>query len=149
LDTLSFKTVSANIATAKKQWFLVNAEDMVLGRLSSQVAMILRGKHKTNFTPHADCGDYVVVINADKIKLTGLKWDDREHYKHTGYPGGQKRVSPRELFDRDQTSLVKQAVKGMLPKNKLGRTIYSNLHVYAGVDHKHEAQQPKEVKIKL
>jgi large subunit ribosomal protein L13 len=149
VDTLSYKTVSANIATANKQWFLVDAEDMVLGRLSSQIAMMLRGKHKTNYTPHADCGDYVVVINADKIKLTGLKWDDREHYKHTGYPGGQKRISPRELFDRDQTSLVKQAVKGMLPKNKLGRTIYSNLHVYAGVDHKHEAQQPKEVKIKL
>jgi large subunit ribosomal protein L13 len=149
VDTLSYRTISGNIATANKQWVLVDAEDLVLGRLSSQVAMMLRGKHKTNYTPHADCGDHVVVINADKIKLTGLKWDDREHFKHTGYPGGQKRISPRELFDRDQTALVKQAVKGMLPKNKLGRTIYSNLHVYAGVDHKHEAQQPKEVKIKL
>jgi large subunit ribosomal protein L13 len=149
VDTLSYKTVSANKETANKQWVLVNAEDLVLGRLASQVAAMLRGKHKTNFTPHADCGDNVVVINADKIRLTGKKWTDREHFKHTGYPGGQKRISPQELFDRDQTSLVRQAIKGMLPKNKLGSALYSNLHVYAGNDHKHEAQQPKEVKIKL
>ena len=149
MDTLSYKTVSANKETADKQWVLVNAEDLVLGRLASQVAYILRGKHKANFTPHADCGDYVVVINADKIRLTGKKWTDREHFKHTGYPGGQKRISPRELFKRDQTSLVRQAIKGMLPKNKLGNILYSNLHVYSGTDHKHEAQQPKEVKIKL
>jgi large subunit ribosomal protein L13 len=148
LDTLSYKTISANKETSNKEWVLVNAEGMILGRLSSQVASILRGKHKTNFTPHADCGDYVVVINADKIRLTGQKWTDREHFKHTGYPGGQKRISPKELFDRDQTSLVKQAIKGMLPKNKLGRTIYSNLFVYAGIDHKQEAQQPKEIKLK-
>ena len=146
MDTLSYKTVSANKETADKQWVLVNAEDLVLGRLASQVAYILRGKHKANFTPHADCGDYVVVINADKIRLTGKKWTDREHFKHTGYPGGQKRISPRELFKRDQTSLVRQAIKGMLPKNKLGNILYSNLHVYSGTDHKHEAQQPKEVK---
>ena len=149
MDTLSYKTVSANKETANKQWVLVNAEDLVLGRLASQVAAMLRGKHKTNFTPHADCGDNVVVINADKIRLTGKKWTDREHFKHTGYPGGQKRISPQELFDRDQTSLVRQSIKGMLPKNKLGNALYSNLHVYAGTDHKHEAQQPKEVKIKL
>jgi len=149
VDTLSYKTVSANKETADKQWVLVNAEDLVLGRLASQVAYILRGKHKANFTPHADCGDYVVVINADKIRLTGKKWTDREHFKHTGYPGGQKRISPIELFKRDQTSLVRQAIKGMLPKNKLGNILYSNLHVYSGTDHKHEAQQPKEVKIKL
>jgi large subunit ribosomal protein L13 len=149
VDTLSYKTVSANKETANKQWVLVNAEDLVLGRLASQVAAMLRGKHKTNFTPHADCGDNVVVINADKIRLTGKKWTDREHFKHTGYPGGQKRISPQELFDRDQTSLVRQAIKGMLSKNKLGSALYSNLHVYAGNDHKHEAQQPKEVKIKL
>ena len=149
MDTLSYKTVSANKETADKQWVLINAEDLVLGRLASQVAYILRGKHKANFTPHADCGDYVVVINADKIRLTGKKWTDREHFKHTGYPGGQKRISPKELFKRDQTSLVRQAIKGMLPKNKLGNILYSNLHVYSGTDHKHEAQQPKEVKIKL
>jgi large subunit ribosomal protein L13 len=148
VDTLSYRTVSANKETANKEWILVDAENMILGRLASQVASILRGKHKTNFTPHADCGDYVVVINADKIRLTGQKWTDREHFKHTGYPGGQKRISPKELFDKDQTSLVKQAIKGMLPKNKLGRTINSNLYVYAGVDHKHEAQQPKAITLK-
>ncbi|MGC6470558.1 MAG: 50S ribosomal protein L13 [Flavobacteriales bacterium] len=148
MDTLSYRTVSANKETANKEWILVDAENMILGRLASQVASILRGKHKTNFTPHADCGDYVVVINADKIRLTGQKWTDREHFKHTGYPGGQKRISPKELFDKDQTSLVKQAIKGMLPKNKLGRTINSNLYVYAGVDHKHEAQQPKAITLK-
>tara|TARA_B100000683_G_scaffold43950_1_gene39635 strand:+ start:10083 stop:10556 length:474 start_codon:yes stop_codon:yes gene_type:complete len=149
VDTLSYKTVSANKETANKQWVLVDADGMVLGRLASEVAKMLRGKHKTNFTPHADCGDYVVVINADKIILTGQKWTEREHFKHTGYPGGQKRISPQELFDRDQTSLVNQAVKGMLPKNKLGRAIFKNLHVYAGVDHKHEAQKPKAVKINI
>lgn len=148
MDTLSYRTVSANKETANKEWILVDAENMILGRLASQVASILRGKHKTNFTPHADCGDYVVVINADKIRLTGQKWTDREHFKHTGYPGGQKRISPKELFDKDQTSLVKQAIKGMLPKNKLGRTINSNLYVYAGVDHKHQAQQPKAITLK-
>ena len=149
VDTLSYKTVSANKETANKQWVLVDADGMVLGRLASEVAKMLRGKHKTNFTPHADCGDYVVVINADKIILTGQKWTEREHFKHTGYPGGQKRISPQELFDRDQTSLVNQAVKGMLPKNKLGRAIFKNLHVYAGVDHGHEAQKPKAVKINV
>ena len=149
MDTLSYKTVSANKATADKQWVLIDAEGMVLGRLASEVAKMLRGKHKPNFTPHVDCGDYVVVVNAEKIILTGQKWTDREHYKHTGYPGGQKRISPQELFNRDQTSLVRQAVKGMLPKNKLGRAIYGNLHVYVGADHKHEAQKPTLVKFNL
>ena len=148
MDTLSYKTISANKQTADKKWLLVNADNMILGRLASQVAFMLRGKHKTNFTPHADCGDNVVVINADKIRLTGQKWTDREHFKHTGYPGGQKRISPKELFDRDQTMLVKQAVKGMLPKNKLGRAIFTNLHVYAGPNHNQEAQQPKEITLK-
>ncbi|MEE3037094.1 MAG: 50S ribosomal protein L13 [Bacteroidota bacterium] len=148
MDTLSYKTISANKQTADKKWLLVNADNMILGRLASQVAFMLRGKHKTNFTPHTDCGDNVVVINADKIRLTGQKWTDREHFKHTGYPGGQKRISPKELFDRDQTILVKQAVKGMLPKNKLGRAIFTNLHVYAGPNHNQEAQQPKEITLK-
>lgn len=148
MDTLSYKTISANKQTADKKWLLVNADNMILGRLASQVAFMLRGKHKTNFTPHTDCGDNVVVINADKIRLTGQKWTDREHFKHTGYPGGQKRISPKELFDRDQTMLVKQAVKGMLPKNKLGRAIFTNLHVYAGPNHNQEAQQPKEITLK-
>ena len=147
MDTLSYKTVSANKESADKQWVLVNAEDLVLGRLASQVASMLRGKHKTNFTPHADCGDNVVVINANKIRLTGQKWTDREHFKHTGYPGGQKRISPKELFDRDQTSLVRQAVKGMLPKNRLGRQLFRNLFVYEDNNHPHEGQKPKELKV--
>ena len=124
MDTLSYKTLSINKANANKAWLLINAEGLVLGRLASEVAKLLRGKHKTNFTPHADCGDYVVIINADKIKLTGDKWTKREHFKHTGYPGGQKRISPQELFSRDQTSLVNQAIKGMLPKNKFVHLLY-------------------------
>lgn len=147
MNTLTYKTISANKESANKKWLLVDAEGMVLGRLASEVAKLLRGKHKTNFTPHADCGDYVIVVNAEKIVLTGKKWTDREHFKHTGYPGGQKRTSPQALFNRDQTSLVNQAIKGMLPKNKLGREIFRNLHVYIGVDHNHEAQKPKKIKI--
>ena len=147
VNTLTYKTISANKESANKKWLLVDAEGMVLGRLASEVARLLRGKHKTNFTPHADCGDYVIVVNAEKIVLTGKKWTDREHFKHTGYPGGQKRISPQALFNRDQTSLVNQAIKGMLPKNKLGREIFRNLHVYVGVDHNHEAQKPKTIKI--
>ena len=146
MDTLSYKTISANKETANKQWVLIDAEGMVLGRLASEVAKMLRGKHKTNFTPHADCGDNVVVINAGKIILTGQKWTDREHFKH-GLPWWTKAHLSTRTFDKDQTSLVNQAVKGMLPKNKLGRAIFKNLHVYAGVDHKHEAQKPKAVKI--
>ena len=147
MDTLSYKTVSANKETADKQWVLVNAEDLVLGRLASQVASMLRGKHKTNFTPHADCGDYVVVINADKIRLTGQKWTDREHFKHTGYPGGQKRISPKELFDRDQTSLVRQAIKGMLPKNKWQDKLISRLRVYGSDIHPHKAQKLESLEV--
>ena len=147
MNTLTYKTISANKESANKKWLLVDAEGMVLGRLASEVARLLRGKHKTNFTPHADCGDYVIVVNAEKIVLTGKKWTDREHFKHTGYPGGQKRISPQALFNRDQTSLVNQAIKGMLPKNTLGREIFRNLHVYVGVDHNHEAQKPKTIKI--
>ena len=147
VNTLTYKTISANKESANKKWLLVDAEGMVLGRLASEVARLLRGKHKTNFTPHADCGDYVIVVNAEKIVLTGKKWTDREHFKHTGYPGGQKRISPQALFNRDQTSLVNQAIKGMLPKNTLGREIFRNLHVYVGVDHNHEAQKPKTIKI--
>ena len=149
LNSLVYKTISANAATVNKQWVVIDVKDIPLGRACSIIANFLRGKYKSNYTPHVDCGDNVVVINANKIRLTGQKWTDREHFKHTGYPGGQKRISPKELFDRDQTSLVRQAIKGMLPKNKLGNALFSNLHVYAGTDHKHEAQQPKEVKFKI
>lgn len=147
MDTLSYRTVSANKETANKQWYVVNAEGETLGRLASMVAFVLRGKHKPNFTPHADCGDYVVVINADKIKLTGNKWDDKVYIRHTGYPGGQRFTTAREMMAKKPTEMVEKAVRGMLPKNKLGRAIFGNMHVYAGAAHPHEAQQPKDLKI--
>ena len=143
MDTLSYKTLSANKETANKEWFLVDAENQILGRMSSKIAKILRGKYKTNFTPHADCGDFVIIINADKIVMTGAKMEKREIFSHTGYPGGQKRITPTQMLEKDGTSVVKHAVKGMLPKNKLGAAILKNLYVYTGTVHNHEAQKPK------
>lgn len=146
MDTLSYKTVSANKATVDKQWVLVDAESKTLGRLASEVAKIIRGKNKPSFTPHVDCGDNVIVINADKVRLTGKKWTDRVYLTYTGYPGGQKQTTPRELKAKSSTLLVERAVRGMLPKNRLGRSIFHNLHVYEGAEHPHEAQKPKVVK---
>ncbi len=148
MDTNSYKTVSANKENADKQWWIVDAQDQTLGRLASNVAILLRGKHKTNFTPHADCGDYVVVVNSDKIKLSGAKWTDKEYIRHTGYPGGQRTATAQEVHGKNPTALVEKSVRGMLPKNKLGRAIFKNMHVYAGAEHKHEAQQPKEYIVK-
>ena len=142
MDILSYKTLSANKETANKQWFVVDAEGQTLGRMASKVAKILRGKHKTNFTPHADCGDYVIVINAGKIVMTGNKMEDRAIFSHTGYPGGQKRISPSEMLAKDETSVVKHAIKGMLPKNKLGAAILKNCFIYAGTKHDQQAQNP-------
>ncbi len=147
MDTLSYKTVSANKATATKEWLLVDADGWALGRLSSEVAKLLRGKHKPNFTPHVDCGDNVVVINAEKINLTGKKWTDKSYIRHTGYPGGQRSLTASELFDKDPTRLVENAVKGMLPKNKLGSAIFRNLKVYTGAEHGQEAQKPKVINL--
>ncbi|MCB0401314.1 MAG: 50S ribosomal protein L13 [Flavobacteriales bacterium] len=147
MDTLSYKTVSANDATVNKEWILIDADNEPLGRLASKVANLIRGKHKTNFTPHVDCGDNVVVINADKIRLTGNKWEDKEYITFSGYPGGQKRATAAELMAKKPTAMVEKAVKGMLPKNKLGRAMFKNLYVYAGTEHKQQAQQPKEVKL--
>lgn len=147
MDTLSYKTVSANKATVDKQWVLVDAESKTLGRLASEVAKIIRGKNKPSFTPHVDCGDNVIVINADKVRLTGKKWTDRVYLTYTGYPGGQKRTTPRELKAKSSTLLVERAVRGMLPKNRLGRSIFHNLHVYEGTEHPHEAQKPKVVEL--
>jgi len=147
VNTLSYKTVSANKATANKEWVVVDAAEQPLGRLASKVAKILRGKHKTNFTPHADCGDYVVVLNAEKVELSGNKWADKEYIWHTGYPGGQKSLTAIELRKKNSISVVERAVRGMLPKNRLGRAIFKNLHVYEGEQHKHEAQQPRKVNI--
>ena len=147
VDTLSYKTISANKATANKQWVVVDAEAQVLGRLASEVAKMIRGKHKPNFTPHVDCGDNVIVINADKVRMTGKKWDDRVYLRYTGYPGGQRATTPRQLKEKSSTLLVERAVRGMLPKNRLGRAIFHNLKVYAGAEHPHAAQEPKEVTI--
>ncbi|AXE18932.1 50S ribosomal protein L13 [Runella rosea] len=145
MDTLSYKTVSANSATVQKDWIVVDANGEILGRLASQIAKILRGKHKPYFTPHVDCGDNVIVINADKIRLTGKKMTDKEYVRHTGHPGGQRFATPREIMEKHPHRVVEMAVKGMLPKNRLGRRIFTNLYVYAGGEHPHSAQQPKEI----
>lgn len=148
MNTLSYKTVSANKATVDKEWVLVDAEGQTLGRLASVVALMLRGKHKTSFTPHVDCGDNVIVINAEKVTMTGAKMTDKEYIRHTGYPGGQKIIKADELMKKHPIRLIEYAVKGMLPKNRLGSAIYRNLYVYAGPSHKHEAQQPKLIDLK-
>jgi large subunit ribosomal protein L13 len=149
VDTLSYKTISANKATATKEWVVVDAADAVLGRLSTEVAMLLRGKRKPNYTPHVDCGDNVIVINAGKVRLTGKKWTDREHFSHSGYPGGQKITTPEQMLKKNPALLVEHAVRGMLPKTKLGRQLFRNLNVYVGPEHPHEAQKPKEVNLNL
>lgn len=147
MDTLSYKTVSANKATVTKEWVVVDAEGQSLGRVCSIVAKLLRGKYKPNFTPHVDCGDNVIVTNAAKVNLTGKKWTDKSYIRHTGYPGGQRSLSAQELYDKDPTRLVENAVKGMLPKNKLGSALFRNLKVYTGADHGQEAQKPKTINL--
>jgi large subunit ribosomal protein L13 len=147
MDNLSYKTISANGGSVTKDWVVVDAQSAVLGRLASQVAKIIRGKHKPSFTPHVDCGDNVIIINADKIRLTGKKWTDREIITHSGYPGGQRRVSPKQVMAKHPTRLVEDAVRMMLPKGRLGRKLFTNLYVYAGTEHPHSAQQPKEIKL--
>ena len=147
MDTLSYKTASANKNTVNKEWLLVDADGQALGRLASEVAKLLRGKHKPNFTPHVDCGDNVVVINASKVTLSGNKWEAKEYIRHTGYPGGQKSLTAQELYDKDPARLVEKAIKGMLPKNKLGAAIFRNLKVYSGAEHQQEAQKPRVINL--
>jgi len=147
VNTLSYKTVSANKATVNKEWVIIDAEGAILGRLASVVAFMLRGKHKTNFTPHVDCGDNVIVINAEKVALSGEKMTDKEYIRHTGFPGGQRIATAEALLKKNPISLVEKAVKGMLPKNRLGAELYRNLHVYAGSEHPHEAQKPKQIEL--
>jgi large subunit ribosomal protein L13 len=130
-----------------KEWYVVDAQDQVLGRLASKVAKILRGKNKPDFTPHVDCGDNVIIINADKVKLTGNKLTEKQYISHSGYPGGQKSITPEKLFAKNPIKVVENAVKGMLPKSRLGSAIYRNLFVYASSEHPHEAQQPKELNL--
>jgi large subunit ribosomal protein L13 len=146
MNTLSYKTVSANSKTVTKDWVLIDANAEILGRLSSRIAFILRGKHKANFTPHVDCGDNVIVINADKVRFTGNKFEEKEYVSYTGYPGGQKFISPKDLMAKHPTRVVEKAIRGMLPKNKLGNKVFKNLHVYAGAEHPHAAQTPKTIK---
>jgi large subunit ribosomal protein L13 len=147
VNTLSYKTVSASKETVEKEWYIIDARDQVLGRLASVVAMVLRGKHKPSFTPHADTGDSVIVINADKVRLTGNKMSDKQYVRHSGYPGGQITETPRHLMDKRPEAVVEKAVKGMLPKNRLGSAIFRNLYVYASDKHPHEAQQPKQLDV--
>jgi large subunit ribosomal protein L13 len=145
VNTLSYKTVSANAKTVNKQWVVVDAQGEILGRLSSKIAMIIRGKNKPEYTPHVDCGDNVIVINADKVKLTGSKFTDKVYTSYTGYPGGQRFISPKELMAKHPKRVIEKAVRGMLPKTKLGAKLYTNLYVYAGAEHPHAAQSPKTI----
>ena len=145
MDTLSYKTVSANAGTVTKEWVVIDATDQILGRLASRVALVLRGKNKPSYTPHVDCGDNVIIINADKVRLTGKKLTDRVYTRHTGYPGGQRFTTPKELLASKPTAVVEHAVRGMLPRTRLGDKIFGNLYVYAGSEHPHEAQKPKTI----
>lgn len=149
MNTLSYKTLSVKKEDAGKEWVVVDATDQVLGRLCTKVAKLLRGKYKPCFTPHVDCGDNVIIINAEKVKLTGNKWDGRIYYTYSGYPGGQKVHTPRSIMQGHMGAdhLLRRVVKGMLPKNRLGAQLLDNLYVYAGPDHKHEAQNPKTIDI--
>ncbi len=147
MNTLSYKTVSANKATVNKEWVHIDATGQPLGRLSSEVAKLLRGKHKPCFTPHVDCGDNVIITHAEKIVLSGSKWDDKTYIRHTGYPGGQRELTAKELFAKSPERLVEKAVKGMLPKNKLGAALFKNLKVYVGAEHDQEAQKPRTINL--
>ena len=143
MNTLSYKTISANKNTVHKNWVILDAEGATLGRLASKAAFLLRGKHKVDYTPHVDCGDNVIIINAEKIVLTGKKMTDKQYVRHTGYPGGQRFSTPIEMLAKKPTGVVEKAIKGMLPKNKLGSQLYRNVYIYAGTEHKHEAQKPQ------
>ena len=147
MDTLSYKTVSANKKTAHKEWVVVDAEGQILGRMCTKVAKLLRGKYKPNFTPNVDCGDNVIIINADKVQLTGKKWTDRVYVRYTGFPGGQREYTPQDLMEKGADRLIRKVVKGMLPKNRLGARLFTNLYVFAGAEHNMQAQQPKLIDI--
>ncbi len=148
MDTLSYKTVSAKPSTINKEWLLIDAEGEIVGRLASVVAQLLRGKYKTNYTPHMDCGDNVVIINAEKIRFTGNKMAEKQYIRHTGYPGGQRVTTPKELLQRKPISVLEHAIRGMLPKNRLGDKLYRNLYVYAGSEHGQQAQKPRLINLK-
>lgn len=144
MNTLSYKTVSAKNEEVQRVWYVVDAEGEIVGRLASKIAHVLRGKHKPSYTPHVDCGDNVIIVNADKIRFTGKKMDQKEYLSHSGYPGGQSSTTPKEMLAKHPERVIEKAVKGMLPKNKLGRAMFKKLYVYAGAEHPHAAQQPQE-----
>ena len=146
MDSLSYKTISANAATVTKEWVVIDATNEVLGRLASQIAKILRGKNKPGYTPHVDCGDYVIVVNAEKVKLTGDKLTEKVYVRHTGYPGGQRFATAQDYLKKKPEFVIEEAVRGMLPKTRLGEAIFKNLKVYAGAEHPHAAQNPKAIK---
>ena len=145
MDQVSYKTTYVNKATTQKEWVLIDAENEVLGRLASKVAKLLRGKYKPSYTPHVDCGDNVIIINVEKVQLTGKKLTDKQYIRHTQYPGGQRISTPQQLLAKHPERIIEHAVKGMLPKNRLGRAVMKNLYLYAGTEHKQEAQQPKVI----
>ncbi|MCL2168382.1 MAG: 50S ribosomal protein L13 [Lentimicrobiaceae bacterium] len=147
MNTLSYKTIAANEKIVKKEWVVIDAQNEIVGRLATVVARILRGKTKTYFSPHFDCGDNVIIINADKVRFTGNKMEDKEYVRHTGYPGGQRFTTPRQLLKKNPIEILEHAIKGMLPKNKLGAQLYRNLYVYSGANHPHEGQTPKTINI--
>ncbi|REJ80543.1 MAG: 50S ribosomal protein L13 [Bacteroidetes bacterium] len=147
MDAITYKTISLNSKTAEKNWVLVDATDMVVGRLSSEVAKIIRGKHKPGYTPHVDCGDNVIIINAEKVRFTGNKMEEKEYVHHTGYPGGQRFASPKDWMRKNPALILENSIRGMLPKNRLGRELFRNLHVYVGAEHPHTAQKPKQITI--
>lgn len=146
MNTLSYKTLSQKKEEVKRNWFILDAEGEVVGRLASRISTILRGKHKPEYTPHIDTGDYIIVVNADKIRFTGKKITDKVYQSYTGYPGGLKKRTAQEMMAKKPFAIIEKAVKGMLPKNKLGRQMYRKLFVYAGLDHPHHAQKPQELK---
>jgi large subunit ribosomal protein L13 len=146
VNAVSYKTVSANAKTVDKKWVIVDAKDQIVGRLSSEVAKVLRGKHKASYTPHVDCGDNVIIINAEKIRFTGKKMADKEYVRYTGYPGGQRFATPTEWMRKNPSLILENSIRGMLPKNSLGRELFRNLHIFTGTQHPHEAQKPKEIK---
>ncbi len=147
MDTQSYKTVSANSSTVNKEWVVVDATNQTLGRFASKVAVMLRGKHKANYTPHVDCGDNVIVVNAEKIRLTGNKLTEKQYVSHTGYPGGQRFTTPKKLLAKKPTAVVEEAVRGMLPKTRLGSDLFRNLYVYQGPEHPHQAQTPRVINL--
>ena len=147
MDSLSYKTISANAATVTKEWVVIDATNEVLGRLASQIAKILRGKNKPGYTPHVVCGDYVIVVIGEKVKLTGDKLTEKVYVRHTGYPGGQRFATAQDYLKKKPEFVIEEAVRGMLPKTRLGEAIFKNLKVYAGAEHPHAAQNPKAIKL--